>query len=70
MLHDAKSDLHQKLLIIDSIPERHLISNISEISNCTKQVKYFSDLIVLSNYLVYVVKANFEFEFLLFLILK
>ena len=70
MLHDAESDLHQKLLIIDSIPERHLISNISEISNCTKQVKYFSDLIVLSNYLVYVVKANFEFEFLLFLILK
>ena len=70
MLHDAESDRHQKLLIIDSIPERHLISNISEISNCTKQVKYFSDLIVLSNYLVYVVKANFEFEFLLFLILK
>ena len=70
MLHDAESDLHQKLLIIDSIPERHLISNISEITNCTKQVKYFSDLIVLSNYLVYVVKANFEFEFLLFLILK
>ena len=41
MLHDGESDLHQKLLIIDSFPGRHLISNISGITNGTIQVKYF-----------------------------
>ena len=41
MLHDAESELHQKLLIVNSFPGRYLIINILEIRNGTRQVKYF-----------------------------
>ena len=33
MSHDPESQFHQKLLIIDSFPGRHSISNISKIIN-------------------------------------
>ena len=39
--HDAKSEHHQKLIIIDFFPGRHLIRNISEIRNGTRQEKCF-----------------------------
>ena len=42
MSYDAESELHQKLLIIDSLPGKHSITNISEITNATRQTKYFS----------------------------
>ena len=58
MLHDAESERHQKLLIVDSFPGRHLIINILEIRKGTRQVKYFFDLLVVRNYLVYIVKAK------------
>ena len=41
MLHDAESELHQKLLIIDFSPGTHSMSNTSEIRNGTGQIKYF-----------------------------
>ena len=37
MLHDAESERHQKLLIVDSFPGRHLIINILEIRKGTRQ---------------------------------
>ena len=42
MSYDAESELHQKLLIIDSLPGKHSITNISVITNATRQTKYFS----------------------------
>ena len=40
--HDAKSQLYQELLTIDSFPGRTLIGNISETKNATASNKYFS----------------------------
>ena len=42
--HDAKSQLCQKLLTIDSFPGTLLIGNISETKNATASKKYFSRL--------------------------
>ena len=41
MSHDAKSYLHQKILITDKFPGTYLILNISIIINGTAVIKYF-----------------------------
>ena len=41
MSHNAERELHQKLLIVDSFPGRHSISDNSGITNTRKQIKCF-----------------------------
>ena len=41
MLHDAESELHQKILIADKFPATLLLCNISIIINATAVKKYF-----------------------------
>ena len=41
MWHDAKSELHQKILIVGKFPGTQLICNISIIINTTALKKYF-----------------------------
>ena len=41
MLHDAENELHQKILLVDKLPGRTLIGNISIITSATAVQKYF-----------------------------
>ena len=41
MSHNAESELHQKILLVEKLPGRTLIGNISIITSATAVKKYF-----------------------------
>ena len=41
MSHNTESELHQKILIVEKLPGRTLIGNISIITSATTVKKYF-----------------------------
>ena len=41
MWHNAESELHQKILLVEKLPGRTLIGNISIITSATAVKKYF-----------------------------
>ena len=41
MSHNAESELHQKILLLEKLPGRTLIGNISIITSATTVKKYF-----------------------------
>ena len=60
MLHDAESELDQKLLIADVFPGTLLTSNISETIDARTWKKYFLNLHLKVNVLIYIANLNFE----------
>ena len=70
MLHDAEGELCQNLLTTDNIPGTHLTSVISVTMHAGTLKKYFINLYLMGNQLIYTVNGKFENQFLIFLILK